>query len=163
MGWMGAYYHDGTNFIKYEEAAVAPYHVKKAGDTMTGNLTISNTAPSLTINNTGSGESSLILQRSGSNAADWKILNTSGNLKFQNNYTSSEGAYFDVLTLNYNTGNATFKGTITGTTITGTGVNANSGNSGTAGGISLYGTAPTQYGIALRQTASATLRTHGYV
>lgn len=33
-------------------------------------------------------------------------------------------------------------------------VNANTGNSGTAGGLSLYGSAPTSYGIAMRTTAN---------
>ena len=35
-----------------------------------------------------------------------------------------------------------------------TSVNANTGNSGTAGGLSLYGSAPTSYGIAMRTTAN---------
>ncbi len=45
------------------------------------------------------------------------------------------------------------------------GVNANTGNSGTAGGLSLYGTEPSNYGIIARQTGSSTgqLIKHGYV
>lgn len=40
-------------------------------------------------------------------------------------------------------------------------VAVNSGNSGTAGGIALYGTTPTDYGIAMRQTSNGGL--HGYI
>lgn len=40
-------------------------------------------------------------------SASWKFLNTSGTLKLQNNYVSSAGSYFDVLTFAYNTGHIT--------------------------------------------------------
>ena len=48
---------------------------------------------------------------------------------------------------------------------TSAGVNANTANSGTAGGLSLYGTTPTDYGIAMRQTGTSTgqLGKHGFV
>lgn len=182
------------------------YVAKTGAQTMSGNLTISNTSPSLIINNTGTGTSSLELKRSGSSAADWQFINTSGNFKIQNNYTTSEGSYFDVLILAYNTGNATFKGTVTAPTfigaltgnatsatkatqdgsgntitstyaklsgatftgaVTGTSFGAssymsvNTGNSGTAGGLALYGTTPTTYGIAMRGTGNG--GKHGYV
>ena len=99
-------------------------YVTKDGDTMTGNLTISNTSPSLIINNTGTGTSSLELKRSGNNAADWKFLNNSGNFYIQNNYTSTQGDYFNVLTLVYNTGDATFKGSVTATSFNGNATSA---------------------------------------
>jgi len=57
--------------------------------------------------------------------------------------------------------------TMTGGAVTGTSfaassyLSANSGNSGTAGGIALYGTSPTIYGIAMRQTTNG--GKHGYV
>jgi len=40
-------------------------------------------------------------------------------------------------------------------------VAVNSGNSGTTGGLALYGTGPTSYGIAMRQTSNG--GKHGYV
>ncbi len=45
-------------------------------------------------------------------AASWKILNTGGVLKFQSNYTTAAGDYFDCMTLSYNTGNAYIKGSV---------------------------------------------------
>lgn len=47
----------------------------------------------------------------GSNAS-WRMLNTSGVLKFQSNYTDKAGSYFDCFTLAYNTGNAYLKGSL---------------------------------------------------
>lgn len=88
----------------------------------TGVLSIasSNTSNStLKIINVGGGSSALVLERQGTNAADWQFINASGTLKIQNNYTSAEGDYFDVLSLAYNTGNATFKGTVTAPTFVG--------------------------------------------
>lgn len=87
--------------------------VLQAGDTMTGNLTISNSDPSLKIVNTGTGAASLELQRTGASTAGWKFLNSAGTLHIQNDYTTTKGNYFDVMTLAFNTGNAVFKGTIT--------------------------------------------------
>lgn len=47
--------------------------------------------------------------------ASWKLLNTGGYLKFQHNYkTAVSETYYNALTLDYNTGNATFAGTVTG-------------------------------------------------
>lgn len=45
------------------------------------------------------------------------------------------------------------------------GVNANTANSGTAGGVSLYNTNPANYGLTMRQTGTSTgqLGKHGYV
>lgn len=45
-------------------------------------------------------------------AASWKMLNTGGVLKFQSNYTTAAGDYFDCMTLAYNTGNAYIKGSV---------------------------------------------------
>lgn len=60
---------------------------------------------------TDSGDIYLEMWR-GTNAS-WKILNTGGVLKFQSNYTSSVGSYFDCLTIDYNTGNTWIKGRTT--------------------------------------------------
>lgn len=58
----------------------------------------------------GGGDIYLELWR-GDNAS-WKIINTSGKLKFQNNYTTTVTDYFDAFVLEYNTGNAYFKGNV---------------------------------------------------
>lgn len=47
------------------------------------------------------------------NNADWRILNSGGNLYIQSDYTNAKTSYYNVLTLAYNTGNAIFKGNIT--------------------------------------------------
>lgn len=41
--------------------------------------------------------------------ADWRIVNSGGNLYFQNNWTTAKGSYFNVLQLDFNTGRAHFK------------------------------------------------------
>lgn len=57
---------------------------------------------------------------------------------------------------------ATFTGAVTGTSFGASSyMSVNTGNSGTAGGLALYGTTPTQYGIAMRQTSNG--GKHGYV
>ena len=57
---------------------------------------------------------------------------------------------------------ATFTGAVTGTSFSASSyLAANSGNSGTAGGIALYGTSPITYGIAMRQTTNG--GKHGHV
>ena len=61
--------------------------------------------------NKNGGDVALILDRNGN--ANWKILNTGGILKFQNDYTTTKGEYFDVLTLSHNTGDAKFKNNVT--------------------------------------------------
>ena len=110
----------------YELRAISPANVlstigavAKSGDTMTGNLTVSNTSPLITVKNSGTGSAGLVLERTGTSSADWKIINTAGSLKIQNDYTTTVGDYFDVLTLAYNTGNATFKGTVTASSFKG--------------------------------------------
>ena len=57
---------------------------------------------------------------------------------------------------------ATFTGAVTGTSFAASGyMTVNSGNSGTAGGLALWSTDPTSYGIMLRTTANQ--GKHGYV
>lgn len=60
---------------------------------------------------TGTGDIYLEMWR-GVNAS-WKILNSGGNLYFQSNYTTTAGSYFNVLTLQYNSGNAVLRGMLT--------------------------------------------------
>jgi hypothetical protein len=75
---------------------------------------------------TGTGDVNIELWR-GTNAS-WNILNSGGYLRFQSNYTTVVGTYFDVLKLDYNTGNALFKGNVTAPTFIG----ALSGNASSA-------------------------------
>ena len=57
---------------------------------------------------------------------------------------------------------ATFTGAVSGTSFSASGyLAANSSNSGTAGGIALYGSNPVSYGIAMRNTTNG--GKHGYV
>ena len=66
-----------------------------------------------TFKNVNGEDVALILDRNTN--ASWKILNTSGVLKFQSDYTTAKGEYYDVFKLDYNSGNGTFKGTVTAT------------------------------------------------
>lgn len=50
--------------------------------------------------------------------SSWKMINDGGHLYFQNNYTTEVEDYFDVLKLEYNTGNATIKGDTSVDTLT---------------------------------------------
>lgn len=63
--------------------------------------------------------------------SSWKIINNSGSLYFQNNYTTTlvTSSYFNVLTLAYTTGNATLKGSLT----TGGNILPNSSGAGNIG------------------------------
>ena len=63
-----------------------------------------------TFSNKNGGDVSLILDRG--TKSNFKIIND-GALHFQTDYTSTKGEYFDVLSINNNNGNATFKGTVT--------------------------------------------------
>jgi hypothetical protein len=66
----------------------------------------------LKINNSDGGDIGLILGR-GSNA-DWRLFGSNGNLYIQSNYTSSkQTSFYSVLTLAYNSGDATVKGSVT--------------------------------------------------
>jgi hypothetical protein len=64
----------------------------------------------LKINNSDGGDIALELAR-GANA-DWRFFGSGGNLFVQNNYTSSKGSYYNVISLAYNSGMATFKGSV---------------------------------------------------
>lgn len=50
--------------------------------------------------------------------SSWKMINDGGHLYFQNNYTTELEDYFDVLRLEYDTGNATIKGDTSVNTLT---------------------------------------------
>lgn len=65
----------------------------------------------------GTGDVQLELWR-GTNAS-WKFLNTGGVLKLQTNYKNGIVPYFDVLSINYNTNEASFSGSVTAPTFIG--------------------------------------------
>lgn len=71
----------------------------------------------LVIKNNNNADVSLTFDRNTN--ASWRIVNSEGILYFQNDWTSAKGDYFNVLTLNYNTGNAVFKGTVTASSFIG--------------------------------------------
>lgn len=85
--------------------------------TLTGAVT---TGSTLTVNGSkitlyGANSSAIpevLFYRNG--ASSWKLINSAGNFYFQNNYTTAvQSSYFNVLTLAYNTGHATLKGSLT--------------------------------------------------
>ena len=123
----------------------------------------------------GGGDKSIELWR-GSNAS-WKILNTGGILKFQSNYTTGVGTYYDVMKLDHNTGNAWFKGAVTldstlnvastatfASTLGALSIGISNSDGTTGRGISLYGGpggGKPAYGIMFAGTS--TFGTHGSV
>lgn len=92
-------------------------YLKRTGGTLSGNLNISNKSPVLTVQNINGTDSSLVLDRSGN--ANWRFLSSVGDLYFQCDFTDKKGDYYNVLKFNYNSGNATFKGTVTAPTFAG--------------------------------------------
>jgi len=109
----------------------------------------------------------------GSSNDKWQLIANNGVLQWrQNDSGSSDTANWNawkILLDNSNYSNyavpktgGEFTGAVTGTSFaTSSYIAANSGNSGAAGGIALYGTAPTAYGIAMRQTSNG--GKHGHV
>ena len=106
-----AIFQKGVNGSGGSSTLSLPF-VKLDGDTMTGNLTISNSSPLLKIINSAGSNVAIELFRQGNAHADWKIINDAGTFKIQSDYTNTVGDYFNVLTLAYSSGNATFKGTV---------------------------------------------------
>ncbi len=113
---------------------------------------------------TGTGDVNIELWR-GTNAS-WNILNSGGYLRFQSNYTTVVGTYFDVLKLDYNTGNALFKGNVTAPTFIG----ALTGNASSAtklqtartiAGVSFNGTANINIPFANLSSKPTTLAGYG--
>lgn len=110
-------------------------YLKLTGGTLTGNVTVaSSPASSLTLSATGTATGSMkpeiVLYRP--NVSSWKIVNDVGNFKIVNNYTTSvQSSYFDVLELNYNSGNANVKGTVTASGFIGNATSASSADTAT--------------------------------
>ena len=132
------FYHDGTKLVAYSDYValadkankdadgnvISSTYVKKSGDTMTGNLTVSNTSPVLTVKNTGTGAASIVLERNNNSYTNWRIMNEGGILHLQADYTTTHVNYYDALTIANNTGNATFKGTVTASAFSGNATSA---------------------------------------
>lgn len=72
-------------------------------------IKIEPTGPNLTINSSAGSTPTLTFFRNGNNKADWRIRNDSGVLKFQSDYTTTVGSWYDALTIAYNTGNVSMK------------------------------------------------------
>ena len=122
----------GTNPHGTTKADVDLGNVNNTSDANKPISTATQTALNLKFDKTGgrltagTGDVNIELWRGTS--ASWNILNSGGFLRFQSNYTTIMGAYFDALKLDYNTGNALFKGTVTAPTFIG----ALTGNAATA-------------------------------
>lgn len=80
------------------------------GGTMTGNLSLSSTAPIVTLKNTSGSDASLVFDRNSN--ANWRVRNTAGDLLFESDYTTEKGSYYTGLKLSYNSGDVTAKGEI---------------------------------------------------
>lgn len=108
----------GSSLSQVLASAGSGKYLPLTGGTLSNSLTIATThTPQLTLNNQNGGDTILNLNR-GSNA-DWRFYSHSGNLKVQCDYTSSKGSFYDVLTLNYNSGNVGIKGVATASSFNG--------------------------------------------
>lgn len=107
--WNGAYNSSGNSNLTYCNRGAfgtivthsADDYVLKAGDTMTGDLTMYS----------ASGDSPALRFQRGTltdNLNDWLIKDSGGHLKFQSNVTSTD-TYFDALTINASTAHITMK------------------------------------------------------
>ena len=134
--------------LNSKQASLGFTPANKAGDTFTGNVTVANTSPSFTVKNTSGIDAEIVLDRNSN--ANWKLLNSAGNLSFQSDYTTVKGDYYNALTLNYNSGNATFKGAVTAPTFSG----ALSGNATSA---SKLATTRTINGVGFNGSANITI------
>ena len=72
-------------------------------------IKIEPTGPNLTIYSKDGTTPTLTFYRASNSRADWRIRNDSGVLKFQSDYTTTVGSWYDALTIAYNTGNVSMK------------------------------------------------------
>ena len=109
---------------------------------------------------TNTNYTSYTVTKTGSGASGTWGINISGN-------AAKDGSGNTITSTYAKLSGATFTGAVAGTSFTGTSFGAssylacNTGNSSTAGGIALYSTSPTSYGIAMRGTSNG--GKHGYV
>lgn len=100
-----------TGYCHIENSANRPFYFNKVIQSE-GGFTIYNTGANwrngyLQVNKSDGGDCYIEICRAAN--ADWRILNSGGNLYFQSNWTSAKGSYFNVLQLDYNNGRAHFK------------------------------------------------------
>ena len=97
----------------------------------------------------GTGSNDVALEFYRNSSASWQIINNSGTLRFRNNYVSSAASTYnkEAFSLAYNTGNATFAGTVTASSgfigpLTGT-ASGNISNTGAIGDMIYWSAANT--------------------
>ena len=196
LGWQGAYYHNGTNFVPYVEEAssvdwdnvdnkpilfdVVSGALKTNGWKTLGGRT-SGAKLTVSYNNSAAAWNSAVY----SSSLLFGVNDTKGMLDIGHanpivtfagsstgNSTDNDPKWYFKLTgttaTTYNLDNfilksgGTFTGDVTGTSFGASSyLAANTGNSGTAGGLALYGTTPTIYGIAMRLASNG--GKHGFV
>ena len=146
-------------------------YVAKAGDTMSGPLIIStgsgNYSEGIRINLSSSGYSTLLIgapASSSTGTADGAFWIGTGSassyvrkLYIGHNTSTSSTTYFYASSSTDTSPSLQVGGIIAGRGV----IAANTANSSTAGGLALYGTSPTDYGIAFRGTGNG--GKHGYV
>ena len=110
----------GATSIQGVTTASMPF-VQKAGDTMTGDLTISKTAPTLNLTKSASGDSSAVFGFNGTNAR-WSMTlgnsvtegGSNAGSDFQINRYTDAGAFIDApMTITRSSGLSTFGGDVT--------------------------------------------------
>ena len=107
-----------TQYVASKITGAVGNYLPLTGGALSGTLAINTAvAPQLRVNSNSNGDAAIELARG--TYANWKFLNTSGNLHIQSDWNNNKGSYFDVLTLAHTSGNATFKGTVTATTFNG--------------------------------------------
>lgn len=108
-----ALFNSAYRFYNSTMASYFPVYMGK--NTIDHDTAASSTTQSgqLVVKSTGSNAVAIELYRNTS--ASWQIINTSGELQFNDNYTTSAQATYvnNCFKMSYNTGNATFKGTVT--------------------------------------------------
>lgn len=124
-----------------------------------GDVQISKESPVFTIKNTSGTDVAIVLDRSSN--ANWRILSTAENLKIQSDYTTIKDVYYDILTLYYNTGNASLKGALTAAALSITGDATIAGSTTINGDTIISGAITANKITVLGSAASHPLRTRG--
>lgn len=179
-GLKSAAYTESSAYATAAQGTLATNALPKSGGTMTGGITMANdssgwntkgiifSSGSRIGENTSGGlgiyaaEKLYLRPNSGTAASstDGVIIDGTGLYPSVTN-TENLGGTSNKWANIYSTA-GTFSGAVTGASFGASGyLAANTSNSGTAGGIALYGTTPTQYGIAMRNISNG--GKHGYV
>lgn len=110
---------EGSSLAQILEAtSSSTEYLPVTGGTLTGSLNINSiSSPQLTLNNQGGGDVVLNLNRNAN--ADWRFYSHDNDLRIQTNYTTSKENFYDVLTLNHNSGDMVLKGSVTASSFKG--------------------------------------------